>query len=375
MGFLYSEGVRGAPARAPVKTCRLTNRQQKEIWREEKRGKEKRDKMVGSGRESPIGEMEEDKFRTRQDDKANLGLFVSPLSDRTVNFEIINHHLQFLLTPFIPVYTVVNWELFSLFFSSLSYTMRSTLRLLANVKSAKYLEPFAPTGLTGLHTHPSPRPTLIYLYTSVLQKLRAFPESSVYRQSTEALTRQRLEIVESTKPPGFEAWLERAKKTVAAEPERFATVRRQDGSYAARQQDDSSENPRRLEWEGEGVEPPSEGPARNAAEMAQWSRVVEEGASVKKDESDFHDPHMKWEAEPALEAEQYVAPRLFQGYTEGGLTIGPGSLTLRRRLALVLLRKSFRSLRVNSSLWMRCTDLKRKSELMDSFQLTALNQD
>ena len=190
--------------------------------------------------------------------------------------------------------------------------MRSTLRLLANVKSAKYLEPFAPTGLTGLHTHPSPRPTLIYLYTSVLQRLSAFPESSVYRQSTEALTRQRLQIVESTKPPGFDAWLERARKTVAAEPERFATVRREDGSYAARQHDDRSENPRRLEWDGEGVEPPSEGPTRNKAEQAQWNKVVEDGSDAKKDETDFHDPHMKWEAEPALEAEQYVNPRLFQ---------------------------------------------------------------
>lgn len=192
--------------------------------------------------------------------------------------------------------------------------MRSTLRLLANVKSAKYLEPLAPTGLTGVNTHPSPRPTLIYIYTSILGKLRAFPEHSVYRQSTEAMTRQRLQIVESTKPPGFDAWLERVKKTVEAEPERFATLRRPDGSYAAEQVDERTENPRRLEWDGEGVEPPSEGPARNAAEEEQMNKVIEEGLSTKSHESDFYETKMSWEAEPALEAEQYVAFRLFLDY-------------------------------------------------------------
>lgn len=184
--------------------------------------------------------------------------------------------------------------------------MRSTLRLLANVKSAKYLEPFAPTGLTGLHTHPSPRPTLIYLYTAALQKLRAFPESSVYRQSAEALTKQRLQIVESTKPPGFEAWLERVRKTVGAEPERFATLRRPDGSFAALQRDATTDTPRGQEWDGEGVEFPSEGPARTAGEEAQFNKVIDEGVSTKKDESDFFHDAMTWEAEPALEAEQYV---------------------------------------------------------------------
>lgn len=190
--------------------------------------------------------------------------------------------------------------------------MRSTLRLLANVKSAKYLEPFAPTGLTGLNTHPSPRPTLIYLYTATLQKLRAFPEHSVYRQSTEALTRQRLQVVESIKPPGFDAWLERVRKTVAAEPERFASLRRQDGSYAAEQVDERTENPRRLEWDGEGVEPSSEGPARTAAEAGQMDKIIEDSLSTKKNESDFYERKMSWEAEPALQAEQYVAFRRSQ---------------------------------------------------------------
>lgn len=182
--------------------------------------------------------------------------------------------------------------------------MRSTLRLLANIKP-RYLEPFAPTGLTGLLTHPSPRPTLIFLYQSTLEKLKHFPESSVYRQSTEALTRHRLQIVESTKPPGFEEWLERVRKTVGAEPERFASLRLRDGSYAASQQSDGSENPRGEEWNGESVESTTEGPARTPEQEAQWQKLIEE-STKETHESDFYNEIMKWESEPALEADQYV---------------------------------------------------------------------
>lgn len=184
--------------------------------------------------------------------------------------------------------------------------MRSTLRLLANVKP-RYLEPFAPTGLTGLATHPSPRPTLIYLYTTTLQKLSKFPESSAYRQSVEALTRHRLQIVESQKPPGFEQWLERVKKTVGAQPERFAQLQRSDGTFAyvGSQQPDGSDNVRGEEWDGEGRSAATEGPARTPQEVAEWQKIVEESSSTaNKAEADHYETDMRWENEPALEAEQ-----------------------------------------------------------------------
>ena len=184
--------------------------------------------------------------------------------------------------------------------------MRATLRLLANVKP-RYLEPFAPTGITGLLTHPSPRPTLIHLYRSALSKLSAFPESSVYRKSTETLTRQRLQIVESTKPAGYDEWLERVKKTVGAEPERFASLRLKDGSYAALQQDDGSDNPRGEDWNGEPLEATTEGPHRTPEQEARWNKEIEESTS-ERHESDFYVQAMKWENEPALEADQYVVP-------------------------------------------------------------------
>ncbi|KAJ6172568.1 ETC complex I subunit [Penicillium chermesinum] len=182
--------------------------------------------------------------------------------------------------------------------------MRSTLRLLANVKP-RYLEPFAPTGLTGLHTHPSPRPTLIYLYTSTLEKLKAFPESSAYRQSVEALSRHRLQIVEAQKPPGFEAWLERVRKTVAEEPERFAKLKRSDGSFAfvGMEQRDGSDITRGEEWDGEGMSASTEGPTRTPEEEAELNKILE-AESAPPSDSEIHNHTMKWENEPSLEADQ-----------------------------------------------------------------------
>ncbi|KAL4797152.1 ETC complex I subunit conserved region-domain-containing protein [Aspergillus venezuelensis] len=209
--------------------------------------------------------------------------------------------------------------------------MRSTFRLLASVKPARYLEPFAPTGLTGLNTHPSPRPTLIYLYQSTLEKLKSFPESSAYRQSTETLTRHRLQIVESTKPPGFDAWLERVKQTVGAEPERFASLRQADGTYVGAQRRDHSDNVRGREWDGEGVTPTTEGPARTPEQQARWEAELEEATTGAVDaESDFHTQHMKWENEPALTAEQVseIENQIGAGLIEEVIQVAEGEMKL-----------------------------------------------
>jgi len=101
--------------------------------------------------------------------------------------------------------------------------MRRTFRQLAAVKPSRYLESGAPTGLTGLFTHPSPRSSLIYLYSSTLDKLFQFPESSLYRQSTEALTKHRLSIISASVPEGHTEWSEKTKKIVAEHPEVFNT--------------------------------------------------------------------------------------------------------------------------------------------------------
>ncbi|KIW32358.1 uncharacterized protein PV07_03911 [Cladophialophora immunda] len=112
--------------------------------------------------------------------------------------------------------------------------MRATSRLFATVRSAsKYLEANSPTGLTGLTTHPSPRPALIYTYRQTLNKLAQLPKSSVYRQSTEALTKQRLEIIEAVKPEGHEQWLERVRKQIEASPKAFSKFLNEDGSFGS----------------------------------------------------------------------------------------------------------------------------------------------
>lgn len=102
--------------------------------------------------------------------------------------------------------------------------MRVASRLFAAVRSSQFLEPGAPTGLTGLLTHASPRSTLLYLYSSTLEKLQQFPEGSVYRQSTEALTRHRLQIVENARPIGLGEWQTRVKSSIEKYPNAFMKI-------------------------------------------------------------------------------------------------------------------------------------------------------
>ncbi|KAI1110789.1 ETC complex I subunit conserved region-domain-containing protein [Nemania sp. NC0429] len=141
--------------------------------------------------------------------------------------------------------------------------MRRTLRLLANVKPARYLEAGNPTGLTGLFTHSSPRSTLLYVYSRTLEKLQQFPESSLYRKSVEAQTKHRMAIVEAAEPPGYSEWAQRAQKIIEENPEDFdiATAARGDGFKSAAVLSGSSlfvtrTNPqpkdvRYQEWDGE----------------------------------------------------------------------------------------------------------------------------
>ncbi|ODQ82099.1 hypothetical protein BABINDRAFT_160295 [Babjeviella inositovora NRRL Y-12698] len=54
------------------------------------------------------------------------------------------------------------------------------------------------TGLTGIYQHPNPKPALQALYGMTLDLLQhKFPEYSIYRQSVENLTKQRLAIIEN----------------------------------------------------------------------------------------------------------------------------------------------------------------------------------
>jgi NADH dehydrogenase (ubiquinone) 1 alpha subcomplex subunit 5 len=186
--------------------------------------------------------------------------------------------------------------------------MRSTSRLLATVKSAsKYLEPNVPTGLTGLSSHPSPRPALIYTYKQTLKKLHQLPSSSVYRQSTEALTKQRLAIIEATKPEGYEAWLSRVHKQIEANPEAYSKFVASDGSL----QSEKAYVEKVEVWDGELTRKNSfqEGSNQLSEAEAKSNAVKEEADRVDKEAASGVAPAVEdLEREPPLTKVQYVAP-------------------------------------------------------------------
>lgn len=176
--------------------------------------------------------------------------------------------------------------------------MKPSLRLFANIKpTGHYLRPYAPTGLTGLRNHPSPRSSLIFLYQSTLHKLKDFPESSIYRKSTEALTKHRLNIVQATKPPGFEEWNQKLQAAIKKDPERFKNALQPGGFYAA-QVEDNFTHPDDREWDGEEHQPQEEGAALSEEEVMKRFKTLSEEKVVKD--------VPQWEPEPPLLAEQYV---------------------------------------------------------------------
>ncbi|KAJ4360109.1 uncharacterized protein N0V89_000669 [Didymosphaeria variabile] len=132
--------------------------------------------------------------------------------------------------------------------------MRAAARLLAAVRQGKYLEPGTPTGLTGLLTHPSPRSSLLYHYTATLDKLQQIPESSIYRQSTEALTKHRLKIIEEATPVGWAQWQETIRSKIHDDPSAFEFTETSQGTVAKPPKYQEID-PRTIhaEWDGEAL--------------------------------------------------------------------------------------------------------------------------
>jgi NADH dehydrogenase (ubiquinone) 1 alpha subcomplex subunit 5 len=190
--------------------------------------------------------------------------------------------------------------------------MRRASRLLAAVKPARYLETGTPTGLTGLFTHAAPRSTLIYIYSSTLDKLKQLPESSVYRQSTEALTKHRLNIINSVVPAGFEEWSAKAKKIIAEHPEVFNTpeggVDYEKGRHLKETFDGRSFVTTKLDMDIDDIEDEWDGEEDHGPELeGTRSTRDRKGQSVlgmKRPGED--EKQVKWDPEPPLSAEQYV---------------------------------------------------------------------
>jgi NADH dehydrogenase (ubiquinone) 1 alpha subcomplex subunit 5 len=176
--------------------------------------------------------------------------------------------------------------------------MRTSSRLLA--QASRFLTPGAPTGLTGVLTHAAPRPTLLYLYNSTLDKLKQFPEHSIYRQSVEALTKNRLAIVESVKPEGLAEWQTRVRSVVEAHPNAFRQVtavsNKSDVNFIYKQIDLQEFDPDEFEDDPTQRQEP-EGP-RNASDK---SRQAE---SLQADPQAENKLVPRIEPEPPLTAEQ-----------------------------------------------------------------------
>lgn len=183
--------------------------------------------------------------------------------------------------------------------------MRPSIRLHATVKSAaRYLEANTPTGLTGLSTHPTPRPTLLLTYNQTLEKLQQIPANSVYRQSCEALTKHRLSIVEATKPPGYDEWLGRVQKVIDSNPDAY---KRFQATGAFVQEELTFEG--KPTWDGKYTrkDAKTEGSNTEMAARLKASSVEKDVEKIEKEEAEGEAPQLiHLEAEPPLTADQYV---------------------------------------------------------------------
>jgi NADH dehydrogenase (ubiquinone) 1 alpha subcomplex subunit 5 len=181
--------------------------------------------------------------------------------------------------------------------------MRAAARLFASVKPGQFLEAGAPTGLTGLLTHPSPRSTLLYHYNSTLDKLKQIPESSVYRQSTEALTKHRLQVVEQSKPAGWDEWQEKIKMQINDDPGLVAVLEHQTGqTIVLPVKQEVDERSRAAEWDGEVLQSFPEG-IRSAKERLPHVKKLKGDVNYSP-ERVFS--QTKFETEPQYTTEAYV---------------------------------------------------------------------
>jgi NADH dehydrogenase (ubiquinone) 1 alpha subcomplex subunit 5 len=181
--------------------------------------------------------------------------------------------------------------------------MRAAFRLLASVKPGQFLEAGTPTGLTGLLTHPSPRSSLLYHYNATLDKLKKIPESSVYRQSTEALTKHRLAVIEQSKPAGWDQWQESIMMKVAEDPDNYQVLGTSGGqTIVLPPQNEVDERSRAAEWDGEALQSFPEG-IRSAGERLPHARKMKGDVSYTPERAVAN---VKFDPEPQYTAEAYV---------------------------------------------------------------------
>ncbi|KAJ4363183.1 hypothetical protein N0V83_010303 [Neocucurbitaria cava] len=205
--------------------------------------------------------------------------------------------------------------------------MRAAARLLASVKPGRVLEAGQPTGLTGLLTHPSPRSTLLYHYSSTLDKLQQIPESSVYRQSVEALTKHRLQVIEQSKPRGWDEWQEKMQSLIADDASAYTIIETSRGnSVVLPNQQEVDERLQQAEWDGETVQSFPEG-IRSAKERSQHVQKMKGDAKYTPERAFSN---VKFDPEPqyTTEAISDLESRLGAGLIEEVIAVAEGEHAL-----------------------------------------------
>lgn len=131
----------------------------------------------------------------------------------------------------------------------------------------------------------------------------------MYRQSTEALTKHRLQIIESVKPEGYEAWEHRIQEQVKQNPEAFNTASAMVHELSDKRKFVSASLPQEVdereeEWDGEPVQEPQQEGIRSQHERRH--QAAEVGANDEA--GGLQDVKYELEPEPPLSTQQYVAP-------------------------------------------------------------------
>lgn len=183
--------------------------------------------------------------------------------------------------------------------------MRAARQLLATLARGEgsYLTPRQPTGLTGVLTHPSPRPHLIYIYNETLRALAGLPEHSAYRQATEALTKHRLSIIEGTVPDGLNEWRARMSASIDQHQgwvRRLAQEMASGRGYLPQRVEEKDE--RNVEWDGDVGVQRAEGPRSQDPDSPASDQAREFGGGLEVGEQGKQ--NVVLEDEPPLTADQ-----------------------------------------------------------------------
>lgn len=114
-----------------------------------------------------------------------------------------------------------------------------------------------------------------------------------------------MKILEETKPPGHEEWLQRVTKAIEADPDAYSRFKRDDGSLAH----EENSVQQKLSWDGLVTKSDArrEGPGTETEAAQKIDYVVSDVTRTDKEAQEGVRARVSdLEVEPALTADQYV---------------------------------------------------------------------